>query len=285
MTQSAVSQAVHQLEKTLGVRLIDRSRRPLVPTPEGEVCYRECQELLARWRYLEESFQAASGKAARRVEVASIYSVGLSHMNVLVGRFLKTHPRANVRLQYQHPRKVYRLVEEERVDVGLVSYPVRSRTIEVLPWREEVMVLVVAPDHPFAGREDVAIEELSGQPMVGFDDDLRIRQEIDRALRGRGVRVRVAMVFDNIETIKRAVEINAGISLLPWPTVVREVEAGTLLALSLRNADLKRPLGMICRKGRTLGPTAQQFAAFLQAHADVGCPPFRACPPSKELAS
>ena len=131
MTQSAVSQAVHQLEKTLGVRLIDRSRRPLVPTPEGEVCYRECQELLARWRYLEESFQAASGKAARRVEVASIYSVGLSHMNVLVGRFLKTHPRANVRLQYQHPRKVYRLVEEERVDVGLVSYPVRSRTMRV----------------------------------------------------------------------------------------------------------------------------------------------------------
>ena len=86
-------------------------------------------------------------EVAGKVSVASIYSIGLSHMNSFVQSFLREHPKANVRLQYQHPHRVYELVESDQVDFGLVSYPRSSRTIKATAWREEPMVVVCSPRH------------------------------------------------------------------------------------------------------------------------------------------
>jgi len=196
--------------------------------------------------------------------VASIYSVGLSHMSRLVQVFLRRFPKANVRLQYQHPDRVYQMVHDNRVDLGLVSYPRGSRTIKAIPWRSEQMVFVCAPEHALAGRPSVRLEELEGLDLVSFDERLRIREEIDRTLAGHGVNVKVVMEFDNIETLKRAVEINAGVSLLPAPTVVREVDAQSLVSVPLEGIDMVRPLGIICRRGAELGKTALRFIRLLR---------------------
>jgi DNA-binding transcriptional LysR family regulator len=147
--------------------------------------------------------------------------------------------------------------------MGLVSFPRSSRTVKASVWREEPMVLVCAPGHRLAGNERVTPEELSGLEMVAFDSDLEIRHEIDRALAAHNVEVRVVMEFDNTETIKRAVEIDAGISLLPEPTVAREVEAGALVARPLAGMELKRPIGIIQRRGKELGKTARRFMQLL----------------------
>jgi DNA-binding transcriptional LysR family regulator len=147
--------------------------------------------------------------------------------------------------------------------LGLVSYPRSSRSIRATVWREEPMVLVCAPAHPLASRDRVTLEDLHGLDVIGFDSDLEIRHEIDRALANRGLEVRVAMEFDNTETIKRAVEINAGVSLLPEPTVDREVAAGALVARPLAGIDLKRPIGIIQRRGKELGKTARRFMQLL----------------------
>src|SRR5207247_9052824 len=129
--------------------------------------------------------------------------------------------------------------------------------------REEPMVVVCAPCNRLAQRERVSLPELHGLDMIGFDADLEIRNEIDRVLAARGIELRVAMEFDNIETIKRAVEIDAGISILPEPTVDREVQAGALVARPLVGIDLKRPIGIIQRRGKELGKTAQRFMQLL----------------------
>ena len=123
---------------------------------------------------------------------------------------------------------VYEAVEKDHADLGLVSYPRVSRTIEAMGWREEPMVLVCAAGHRLAALETVAFDDLAGERVIGFDSDLTIRREIDRVLQLHDVEVQVVMEFDNIETIKRAVEIDAGVALLPEPTVLREVAAGTL---------------------------------------------------------
>jgi hypothetical protein len=109
----------------------------------------------------------------------------------------------------------------------------------------------------------VALEDLHGLEMIAFDADLEIRHEIDRALAAKGVEVRVAMEFDNTETIKRAVEIDAGVSLLPEPTVDREVKAGALVARPLAGVNLTRPIGIIQRRGKDLGKTATRFMQLL----------------------
>jgi DNA-binding transcriptional LysR family regulator len=263
ISQSGASQIVNALEEHLGVKLIDRTKRPFVLTPEGEVYYEGSRKLVQRYFALEEEVRTLHEEVAGRVSVASIYSIGLSHMSRFVQRFLRDYPKANVRLQYQHPRRVYELVESDQVDLGLVSYPRSSRTIRATVWREEPMVLVCAPGNPLAERGEVALQDLHGIEMIAFDADLEIRHEIDRALAARSVEVRVTMEFDNTETIKRAVEIDAGVSLLPEPTVDREVAAGALVARSLAGIDLKRPIGIVQRRGKELGKTARRFMQLL----------------------
>lgn len=265
ISQSGASQMVHHLEEHLGVKLIDRSKRPFVLTPEGEAYYEGCRKLVQRYYALEEEVKTLHEEVAGRVTVASIYSVGLSHMNKIVQDFMTQYPRANVRLQYQHPHRVYELVENDQVDLGLVSYPKSSRAIKAIRWREEPMVLVCAPTNRLASQASVRLEELQGLPMVGFDSDLEIRHEIDRALTTARVETHVVMEFDNIETIKRAIEIDAGVSLLPRPTVEREVSAGTLLAIPLSGVELVRPVGIVVRRGKELGKTARRFMQLLQA--------------------
>jgi DNA-binding transcriptional LysR family regulator len=269
ISQSGASQVVNQLERSLGTKLIDRSKRPFSLTPEGEIYYSGCRKLVERYFTLEERIRTLHDEVAGRVRVASIYSVGLHHMHQYLHQFLGQYPKANVRLEYLHPHRVYDAVENDQADLGLVSYPKPSRTIKAIGWRQEPMVLVCSPTHRFARRQRVALEEVAGEAIVGFDADLTIRREIDRVLHQHRDDLRVVMEFDNIETIKRAVEIDAGVSLLPAPTVVREVETGTLVAVPLESDELVRPLGIICRRGKDLGVTARRFIELLRSESSV----------------
>ncbi|MEX0937966.1 MAG: LysR family transcriptional regulator [Pirellulales bacterium] len=263
LSQSGASQIVHHLEERLDVKLIDRTKRPFVLTPEGEIYYDGCRDLVQRYYALEEKVRTVHRDISGRVSIASIYSVGLAHMNQYVQHFLTQHRKADVRVEYQHPDRVYALVEEDQVELGLVSYPRSSRNIEVIPWREEPLVLVCAAGHPLAGRDSVTLSELDGERLVGFVPELKIRREIDRALAAAHVDVRVVMEFDNIETIKRAVEIDSGVCLLPEPTVRRETASGALVAIPLSDVVLARPLGIIYRRGKELSETVKSFIDLL----------------------
>ncbi len=274
ISQSGASQVVRQIEEGLGVRLIDRSKRPFVLTEEGRIYYEGCLRIVEEYLALEESVRSLHAEVVGRVRVAAIYSVGLHHMNRLVGRFMRRFPGTNVRLEYLHPERAYEAVASGHADVGLVSYPKPSRHLEVVPWRTEPMVLVCAPGHPFSRRERLPAKALDGADFVAFDRGLTIHRETARILRKHGVTLKVVMEFDNVETLKRAVEIGVGVGVLPAPTVRTEVEAGTLVAVSLDVPELVRPLGILHRRGRPLGPTTRRFVDFLRAEsAGGGSPP------------
>jgi len=281
ISQSSASQVVGQLEAHLGVRLIDRSTRPPAATSEGQAFYEGCRKIIAAYDALEDQVRTLHAEVAGRVRVAAIYSVGLHHMSRYLQEFISRHPKANVRLEYLHPDRVLESVEQGQADIGIVSYPRSTRAIEAEPWREEPMVLVCAPGNEFAGRVQVSLGELHGQRMVAFDSDLVIRHEIDRALAAAGAEPAVVMEFDNIETIKRAVEIDAGVALLPEPTVGRELAAGTLSMVRLAGEELVRPLGIIRPRGKPLPPTAERFVELLRGHAhDLDTPATQPAAPS-----
>lgn len=277
ISQSGASQVIHQLEERLGVKLLDRSKRPFLLTQEGEVYYEGCRRLVERYSALEERVRTLHAEVAGRVRVASIYSVGLHHMDRYLQEFLAQHPKANVRLEYLHPQQVYDAIKADQADIGLVSYPKSSRTIDCISWRDEPMALVTSPSHALAGESSLRLEALEGEKMIGFDRDLTIRRKIDRLLADHQVEVDTVMEFDNIETIKRAVEIGAGVALLPLPTVARETAAGTLATIKVTGDgvaddsvngngafEVSRPLGIIHRRGKELSATVRRFIELLQ---------------------
>ncbi len=270
VSQSSASQAVHQLEVRLGAKLIDRSKRPLVLTPHGKVFYEGCKDLVGRYFEIENRVKALADdhKLVGTVRVASIYSVGLAHMSRYVERFHERHPGANVRLEYLHPTRVVESVMEGVAELGLISFPRKWPDLDVVPWREEEMVVAVHPKHRFASLGTIEIGQLDGEKFVGFDADLSIRRVIDRFLRKHGVQVETTLEFDNIENIKRAVEIPAGVSILPEPTLTQELQAGTLVAVRFRDHRLTRPLAILHRSGQ-LGLTASRFLKLLTQGDDA----------------
>jgi DNA-binding transcriptional LysR family regulator len=268
ISQSSASQAVHQLEERLGVKLIDRSKRPLVLTPRGKVYYDGCRELVDRYLELENRVKAPGNhdSVAGTVGVAAIYS-GLDYMSECVKQFEELNPRAKVRLEYLHPDQVLERVNSGEVELGLLSCPRKWPDLNVINWRQERMVLTVDPSHPLADRECVSVALLNGERFIAFDPELPIRRTIDRFLRRHDVRVDVVHEFDNIDYIKHAVRIHSGVSILPEPSLTQEIEAGTLVAIRIEGRDpndrLTRPLALIHRRQSNLGVAAAKFLELL----------------------
>jgi len=264
ISQSAASQAIHQMETELDVLLIDRSKRPFMVTPEGRSFYDGCQALLQGFDKVRAQIASVRTQITGNVRVAAIYSVGIHIMSDHMQRFMSLHPQAKVRLEYLHPHKVVEAVLNDEADLGILSYPPSNRSLTILPWRDEAMVFVCHPTHRLARRKIITAADLHGENFVAFDADLSIRKAIDRCLRQHDVKVNVVMEFDNIETIKQAIAIGAGVGILPRPTILKEVGNRTLAAVPLSMAELVRPLGIIHRRGKLFTPTIVRFLELLR---------------------
>jgi DNA-binding transcriptional LysR family regulator len=193
-------------------------------------------------------------------------------MGRYVTQFEARHPHAKVHIDYVHPNQVHEKVQEGTVDLGLVSFPGRSRDLTVLPWREEEMVVACLPSHPLAGCAALPPARLDGQKFVAFARDLVIRREIDRFLREQHVAVDVVLEFDNIESMKKGIEVSGGLALLPEPTLRQEQRAGTLRAMHLEGCRLVRPLGIIHRRRQPPCSTALAFAGLLRSAEEHSAP-------------
>ncbi len=271
VSQSSASQAVHQLEVRLGVKLIDRSKRPLVLTPHGKVYYEGCKELVGRYLEVENRVKAMADDptVVGTVRVASIYSVGLQHMSQYVRTFGELYPGANVRLEYLHPTRVVESVVSEEAELGLISYPRKWPDLTVIPWRDEEMVLAVHPSHRFAGAGggrrsagSTARRSSASTPTCRSGAPSTASCGITTS------QVRVALEFDNIENIKRAVEIQAGVAILPAPTVAREVGAGTLVAVRIDGQDPHPSPDPPAGDHPPAGPSAQLDGGSVPGAAD-----------------
>jgi DNA-binding transcriptional LysR family regulator len=169
----------------------------------------------------------------------------------------------NIRVEYRRSNLVYEDVLHNAVDVGLVAFPMKHRQLEIIPFHEDQLVLICAPNHPLAGRKEAAIEELSQYEFIGFDQDIPTRKATDQLFKEHKIDIEPVREFDNIETVKRAVEINAGIALVPEATIALELKQKLLCRLQIKGRKLVRPLAIIHRKGRVLTPALKQFIEML----------------------
>ncbi len=272
ITQSAASQRVGQLEKRLGVTLIDRSVRPLKPTLAGEVFLEGCQDLIERYDRLTQRVTLFRSELRGVIRVDAIYSAGIDLLNQIKEAYEPLYPQVEIVIEYKHPDEVYEAVRGRRCDLGIVSYPRRWRDVEVVPLRDEPMAVVCCPDHPsLANRQSVYAAELSGCSMVSFEPHLPAGRHIKQYLKEHDAAVKIDSVFDNVDTIKGAVAVTHHVAILPKRTARREESAGTLVVLELQ-PPLTRPLGVIHRKGSSqasqgLAPLIQSFVDFLLKHA------------------
>jgi DNA-binding transcriptional LysR family regulator len=264
VTQSAVSQQISSLERTFKSLLIERSKKKFRLTREGQMLYDFSKQIIQTYESLHSKLQELKDIISGTIRVATIYSIGLHDLPPYIKKFLKNYPTVNVHVEYRRANQVYDDVLSNVVDMGLVAYPTKDSKLEIVSLHKDPLVLICHPQHPFARQKSIRFKALTGQKFIGFEPDIPTRKALDRILKEHGVDPKHAMEFDNIETVKRAVEIDAGISIVPRGTIVQEVSKQTLTALAIEDGDFFRPIAAIYKKNKVLSPAMKQFLAMLK---------------------
>jgi DNA-binding transcriptional LysR family regulator len=267
VTQSAVSQTISALERRFSSLLIERSKKNFRLTPEGDVFYDYAKRILQTCDALHSKLQEIENVVSGNIRVATIYSIGLHVLPPYVTRFLKSYPTVNVHVEYRRDDQVYDHVLGNVVDLGLVAYPTRDARLEIVPLRKDTLVLICHPQHPFASKKSIKVKALDGQKFINFERDIPTRKALDRIFKRHRVTVQQVMQFDNVETVKRAVEIDSGVSIVPQETIGEEVANGTLAAVELEHGAYSRPLGVLYKKNKVLSPAIKKFVAMLKEPA------------------
>jgi DNA-binding transcriptional LysR family regulator len=265
VTQSAVSQQISSLERQFKSLLIERSKKKFRLTREGELLYRYSKRMIETFDELHFKIDELKNVISGSIRVATIYSIGLHELPSHLKTYLRAHPTVNVHVEYLRYNQVYEDVIGNVVDLGLVAFPNKDHRLEVVNLRKDRMVLIVNPEHPLARMQTVRINALNHQKFVGFEADIPTRRAIDKVLKEKNVEVSYAMEFDNVETVKRAVEIDAGMAIVPRGTITQEVEKATLAAIEFEDADFSRPLAAIYKKNKVLSPAMKEFINTLKS--------------------
>ena len=263
ITQSAVSQQARAMERHFKALLVDRSQKQFHLTREGQRVYESAKDVLHAYETLLSELQEMKKVVSGTIRISTIYSIGLHELPPYIKKFLHDYPSVNVRVEYRRSNLVYEDVLHNSVDFGLVAFPAKVRQIDMVPFREDHLVVVCHPQHPFAKRGEITVAELTGQKFIGFDPDIPTRKAVDQIFRENHLQIEPVMEFDNIETVKRAVEIDHGIAIVPQATIVQEVKQGTLALLRFKGREYTRPLAILHRKGRVLTPAMRKFIETL----------------------
>ncbi|MEM9445121.1 MAG: LysR family transcriptional regulator [Verrucomicrobiota bacterium] len=268
ITQSAVSQQVRAIEERFHVPFIERSSKRFALTREGELLYQTSRDIISQYESLQHQLNEMRNIVSGNIRLATVYSIGLHELPPYIKRFLKEFPNVNVHVEYRRSNQVYEEVQFGTCDLGLVAFPTHKKNIKCDNFKKDRLVVICAKSHALADKKEVTIDDLASYKLIGFDPDIPTRRAIDKIFHDSGMEPKPVMEFDNIETVKRAVEIDAGISIVPRATVEQEVSLGSLNVLEFSGKPYHRPLGMIYKSGRVLSPALKRFLKTLKEPID-----------------
>ena len=264
VTQSAVSQQISSLETKFDAVLIERSKKKFTLTKEGNTLYKYSKQIIQTYDELRHKIQEIQNVVTGTIKVVTIYSIGLHELPPYLKKFLKKHPTVNVSVEYRRATQLYEDIVTGMADIGLVAYPQKDPRLQITSLAEDMLVLICHPGHPLAQQPKVKLSEIASHKFIAFEPDIPTRRAIDKILRDRNVEVDHAMEFDNIETVKRAVEIDAGISIVPRSPVAQEVAKKTIAMVEIEDEQFYRPLAAVHKKSKVLSPAMKEFLALLK---------------------
>ena len=261
VSQSAVSQQLAKMEVQYATQLLSRRGGLIAPTEAGRAFYEGAKDVLERYQRMGKQVRSAALGRGGSLRVGTIYSVGLYILQPFIRRFIRAHPTINLVVDYTDWATISDSVLRGEMDIGVVAYPEKHRSLIATFFTGEQLVMVCAPGHHLSGKMCIDPQDIESERMVALAGDIPTRRAIDRALRRTGVRTDIVAEVDNIDTLKRAVEVDVGLSILPRNTVEREVGAGMLTCVPFRDqSKWIRNISLLRRRG---GPRTRAQRLFV----------------------
>jgi len=266
VTQPAVTVHIRDLERYYGVRLFDRGGRRVKLTDAGQTLFEYAQRIFTLAAEAEHALENAGSLRAGRLQIVGSLTVGAYYLPPVINLFKTKFPEIQVSLSVDNSQRVVERIAGLREDVGFLSGPVRDERLVVRPFLEDELVVLVPPGHTWSARRSVSLHELGEQPLILREPGSATRALVEERLRQAGIRPQVSMELGSNEAIKRAVEMGMGISVLSTTIIKREVEAGLLQVVRIREKGLIRQFEIIIHRERE---HSRLIAAFLDVAAEA----------------
>jgi LysR family transcriptional regulator, transcriptional activator of the cysJI operon len=268
ITQSAVSQQVSGLEKKMDCSLIERGKKELCLTPEGRKFFKVCHDIIDIQERFLKDIRELNHQITGGLNISTVYSIGLHDLPPYLKKFIKQFPGVNVHVEYRRSNQVYEDLQKDVSDLGFVAFPEKKPKFTIKPFKRDRLVLICHPSHRLANFKAASIKQLVGQKFIGFDPDLPTRKALQAILKKHHIEVEEVMQFDNIETLKRAVEIDMGVSLVPLSTVTQELRNRTLKAIEFADEEFFRPLAIVHKSGKKFSAPLLAFLQLLEGEPE-----------------
>ncbi len=263
VTQPALSRRLQQLEEHLGAELLTRGRKGAQLTEIGRLVETEARILIARYDHLREQVRAHQGLEGGTVRIGGGATAVSFVLPKAIAGFQRSHPAVRFQLKEAGSIEVAGDVLTGRLELGLVTLPVKARELTVWPLLTDKIVLVGPRGHPLTRTDRIHAHALDGLAFVGFEADTAVRQIIDAALRDAGVEMNVVMELRSIPAILRMVATTGNLAFVSRLGVDSLEEVSEIV---VRDLSIERELAVIARRGTPLSPAAQAFANLLLLH-------------------
>lgn len=259
VTQPAVTQHIRILEKKLGCKLFERQNKKVVLTPCGNAFRVHAESILKQYEEAKIQLAEIDKQFFGTIRIATIYSIGLYELKPIVRNYLRRFPKVDIQLEYHPFNKIYEMVSSRTIDFGFVAFPQKKQGIILEEFDREELVLVQAVHHPIFRKKEISLKDLDKARFVAFSINSPTRRAIDNFLHDKKIYPNVVNEYDNIETLKSAIELGIGCSLIPKNTVSQETKNRSLEIVHTKGLTLTRPLGIIYPKGKVFATTTRAF--------------------------
>ncbi|MHB8788341.1 MAG: selenium metabolism-associated LysR family transcriptional regulator [Desulfobulbaceae bacterium] len=274
LSQPTVSEHIRSLEEELGQKLLDRMGREVEPTPVGRLLYTYAVRILRIQRDALQAVEQYGGKLVGRIMIGSGTIPGTYILPGLIGLFRSRYPSIQATLRIAGSQMIAGRVLDGELEIGVVGARWTEKGLEWVRHFDDRLTLVVSAGHRWAGRREVTLAELTEEPFILRESESGTRRVMEQILEEHGIKpsslMEVAEIGSTAAVIE-AVRAGLGVSVLSARAVEREVQAGALAAIALKDVQLERPFYLIRRRNRELSPAAAVFWAFLQAEDEPDC--------------
>ena len=268
ITQSAVSQQLRSIEQRLRVPLLERTSKQFALTREGQLLYEASREIIGYYQRFQHQLEEMRNIISGTIRLVAVPSLGLHELPPYIKEFLRAFPQVKIQVDYRRSNEVYESIAAGEADVGFVAFPSPRKGLKVETFKKDTLHVICAPGHPLLKKAPVHLPDLPQHKIISLAPEMPTRQGLDKILAARGLRFSPMMEFDNVETLKQAVEINAGIAFLPQSAVASELAKGSLAILPHQGPEIIRPLGIVSRSSRMISPAVKRFLKALKVPRD-----------------
>lgn len=264
VSQLAISKGVRDFELQVGCRLLNRSPKGVLPTPEGLALSRHAEVLFAVERAAEEELSALRGLHNGSLRIGASTTIATYMIAGYLGAFHRAYPGVDLYLISANTRDISEQMVRQDIDIALVEGPVDDRNLTALPWRTDVMKLIAAPDHAFAlAAGPVEPKQIENEVLIVREPGSGSREVVTQALAAHGVEPARTLEIGSTAAIKQVVAAGLGISIVSVASVQDQVQLGRLKVLAMRDMTIERTLWQLTIPGRVAMPAARAFEKML----------------------